>query len=238
MGKGAGSGVAGGKTGAGHTKDLKELREYMESNYGVLVGRSLERVEFALARDMAVGMEEMLNEFPDLRELPLHLEATLTGRDAYAGATVDGGILLQPDRMRTSEAARAAYDRDLSRGYHPAGTSYMNISVHEMGHQIEAALLHRRIPGTTEAARESRLEAWRASQVAEGIVSKALDRAMPEWRRNSRLAAGAIRGISGYAATNASETMAEAISDVFSNRHRAKPLSRAIWNVAKEELAK
>ena len=238
MGKGMSSGVARGSAGAAGTKNLSELQEYMESNYGILIGRSLERIEFSLAREMAIGREEMLNEFPELRELPLHLEATLTGREAYAGATVDGGILLQPDRMRTTESTKALYDKDLSGGYHPEGTTYSNISVHEMGHQIEATLLHRQIPGNSNAAREKRLEAWRTSRVAEGIISKALDRAMPEWRKNSRLAASAIRSISGYAAVNASETMAEAISDVFSNRQRAKPLSRAIWNVAKEELAR
>ncbi len=218
------------------TENLGELSRYMRETLGVRMERSLSRVNFEVARAMSGGIEAMLAEFPGIQAASLRLSGRMNSGASYAGTTVDGEILLHPGVLTSPDAVRRSYERDVRSGYHPRGTGPENIIIHEMGHQIEAELLRRRIPGKTPEARARRAEAWRSGVVASEIVSKALDRAAPGWHRNPQLAADQIGRISRYAAADASETVAEAISDYYSNRRNARPLSKEIWRVAKEEL--
>ena len=208
----------------------------MRDNFGVRMDRSISRVDFEVAREMSSGIEAMLGEFPGITGSDLRITGRMPGGSAYAGTTVNGEILLHPGVLTSPEAVQRAYERDLRTGYHPEGTGTVNIVIHEMGHQIEAELLRRRIPGNSVEAKGRRNEAWRNGTVAHEIVSKALDRAAPGWRQDPQKAADQIGRISGYAASDPSETVAEAISDYYSNRRNAKPLSKEIWQIAKEEL--
>ena len=239
MGKGSGGiGRGGGikHLGALDAQNLGDLSRYMRDNFGVRMDRSISRVDFEVAREMSSGIEAMLGEFPGITGSDLRITGRMPGGSAYAGTTVNGEILLHPGVLTSPEAVQRAYERDLRTGYHPEGTGTVNIVIHEMGHQIEAELLRRRIPGNSVEAKGRRNEAWRNGTVAHEIVSKALDRAAPGWRQDPQKAADQIGRISGYAASDPSETVAEAISDYYSNRRNAKPLSKEIWQIAKEEL--
>ena len=217
-------------------KSMAQLRGYMRERYGVRLGTALERVDFDLARTLSGAVERMMNEFPGLRGQVQALEGGLRGMGVYAGARMDGTIELNPGRMKSGAAVERDYALDVERGFHPAGTDTGNIAVHEMGHQIEAALIRTRFPGQGREAQRAQAEAWRQSTVARDLVAQALDQLEPGWRQNPRKAAGHIQGISGYAGRDASETLAEAISDAYSNGRRARPLSRALWQIAKEAL--
>lgn len=209
--------------------DLKQLTEYMKS-VGVRVEPSMSKIEFDLAKEMVAGMEDMIREFPDLREMNLRINTDFRDSKAYAGAKLDGTVAIEPSNMKTAKAARRSWERDVKKGFHPQGTDYRSTTIHEMGHQLEAVLIHREFSGS------DRGKAWENNTISTRLVGRAMDRVHPDWRTNSRAAAGAIRGISHYAMVNPSETLAEAVSDVFSNRDRANPLSRAIWNEVKDEL--
>ena len=239
MGKGT-SGIGGGggikKIGSLDAENLGDLSRYMRETYGVRMDRSVSRVDFEVVREMSSGIEAMLAEFPGITASNLRLSGRMQSGTAYAGTTVDGEILLHPGVLTSTEAVRRAYARDIRSGYHPKGTEPVNIIVHEMGHQIEAEILRRRMPGKDPDTRAQRAEAWRTGVVASEIVSKALDRTTPGWRRNKQLATDQIGRIYRYAAVDASETVAEAISDYYSNRRNARPLSKEIWRIAKEEL--
>ena len=239
MGKGSGGiGRGGGikHLGSMDAQNLGDLSRYMRDNFGVRMDRSVSRVDFEVAREMSSGIEAMLGEFPGITGADLRITGRMPGGSAYAGTTVNGEILLHPGVLTSPEAVKRAYERDLRTGYHPEGTRTINIVIHEMGHQIEAELLRRRIPGNSAEAKGRRNEAWRNGTVAHEIVSKALDRAAPGWHQNPQMASDHIGQISRYAGTDPSETVAEAISDYYSNRRNAKPLSKEIWRIAKEEL--
>lgn len=238
MGKGTGGIGNGGikKIGSLETQNLGDLSRYMRETYGLRMDRSVSRVDFEVTREMSGGIEAMLAEFPGITASGLRLTGRMPGGSAYAGTTVDGEILLHPGVLTSPEAVKRAYERDIRSGYHPEGTKPVNIIIHEMGHQIEAELLRRRMPGKDPQSRARRSDAWRNGTVASEIVSRALDRAAPGWHQNPQLAADQIGRISRYAASDASETVAEAISDYYSNRRNAKPLSKEIWRIAKEEL--
>ena len=217
-------------------QNLGDLSRYMRETFGVRMDRSVKRVDFEVTREMSSGIEAMLGEFPGITGSGLRITGRVPGGTAYAGTTVDGEILLHPGVLTSPEAVQRAYERDLRTGYHPEGTGTVNIVIHEMGHQIEAELIRRRIPGNSAEAKARRGDAWRNGSVAHEIVSKALDRAAPGWHQNPQMAADQIGRISRYAASDPSETVAEAISDYYSNRRNAKPLSKEIWQIAKEEL--
>lgn len=238
MGKGHGKGGGGAvkHIGALDARNLGELSHYMREHFGVRMDRSVSRVDFEVTREMSGGIEAMLGEFPGLKGSDLRITGRMQGGSAYAGTTVEGEVLLHPGVMSSPEAVRRAYERDLRSGYHPEGTGTVNIIIHEMGHQIEAELLRRRIPGSSAEAKIKRNEAWRNGTVASELVSKALDRVAPGWHQDGQKAADQIGRISRYAASDPSETVAEAISDYYSNRRNAKPLSKELWRLAKEEL--
>ena len=239
MGKGSGGiGRGGGikHLGSMDAQNLGDLSRYMRDNFGVRMDRSVSRVDFEVTREMSSGIEAMLGEFPGITGSGLRITGRVPGGTAYAGTTVNGEILLHPGVLTSPEAVKRAYERDLRTGYHPEGTGTVNIVIHEMGHQIEAELIRRRIPGNSAEAKTRRSDAWRNGTVAHEIVSKALDRAAPGWHQDPQKAADQIGRISRYATSDPSETVAEAISDYYSNRRNAKPLSKEIWRIAKEEL--
>ena len=242
MSKGHNSGVTGrgnrdGPNGASQKKDLASLRGYMKEKYGIRLASALEKMNFEITRTFAQAAERMMNEFPGLRGQIQSLEGGLRGAGVYAGARLDGAIEMNVTRMSNMDAVARDYALDVQRGFHPAGTDMGNIVVHEMGHQIEAALIRQRFPGSSGNAQRAQSIAWKQSTVARELVSQALDQVEPGWRQSPRKAAGHIQGISGYAGRDASETFAEAISDAYSNGSRAKPLSRALWRLAKQALS-
>ena len=222
---------------AGEAGSLAELSQYMNKTYGVEMDRSMSRIDFEVARNLTDTVEQMLREFPGIDGADIRINATLRGTKAYAGTTVDGTIMLHPGVFTSEDTAVTAYRHDLESGYHPAGTNYLNIVVHEMGHQIEGALLRKRFPGTDRKSVQARAEAWRKGRVASELVSRALDRVAPGWQYDREAAASHIMRISRYAAADVSETLAEAVSDYYSNRRNASPLSKEIWRLAKRELS-
>ncbi|MBQ8094100.1 MAG: hypothetical protein IJ242_11070 [Clostridia bacterium] len=237
MGKGTGSyGGAVKHMKAMDAGSLEELSRYMSDTYGVGMDRTLEQIDFDVARSLTDGIENMLKEFPGLDAANLRLSGRLRGDSSYAGTTVDGEVLLHPGVLSSVQKTERLYQHDLDSGYHPAGTSYVNIVIHEMGHQIEGALIRRQIPGNDRESRVARADAWRSGTVAADLVGRALDRTAPGWQKNQKLAAAQVERISKYAAVDASETVAEAISDYYSNRRNASPLSKEIWRLAKKEL--
>lgn len=237
MGKGSGSYGGGVKyMRAMDAGSLAELSQYMNRTYGMEMDRTLSRIDFDVARNLSDAVEGMLAEFPGIGGADLRLTATLKGNNAYAGTTVEGVIMLHPGIFSSEGNAVAAYREDLDAGFHPRGTAYQSIIVHEMGHQIEAAILRKRYPGTDRKAQQARSAAWRQGTAASELVSRALDRVAPGWQQNRKLAADQVARISKYATSDVSETVAEAISDYYSNRRNASPLSKEIWRLAKREL--
>ena len=80
-------------------------------------------------------------------------------------------------------------------------------------------------------------EYWERDETAKEIVREAWKTAKKGMPKGAGLISGRL-DISRYAKETFSETVAEALSDYFSNREAAKPLSRAIVEVLRKKAEK
>lgn len=239
MNKGFSSGVANRQAGMSSAMDaanFRELREHLEAK-GIHLSEGLAGMDFETVRALSARAERMVELFPGVKEAFRGIDAGEHGENAYAGARLSGVVGLSPENIRSMPQLERDYERDVQRGFHPQGTDAASIMVHEMGHMLEAAMVRRAFPGSTPADERSRSAAWRNGDEAGRVVTRALSRVSPGWQDRPREALDQIRRVSAYAAQDASETLAECISDAYSNGRRARPLSRAVWEIVRSELS-
>ena len=113
---------------------------------------------------------------------------------------------------------------------HPAGTTFDDNPTHEMGHVVEYAIIIKRYQYPWQ-----RIMAWNGCNVAESIcktakaeLEKELGRRLPAFDR--------IRlDLCRYALKTYSETMAEAFADYYSNKDKAKAISKKIVEISIRE---
>ena len=211
---------------------LSEIAKFMLDNYGVAVSRSMTQYSVDSLKTILKGVVEMMTKVPELKGILKTVGKDLQDGDGYAGIDFRGNLYVNPEVMKDMQTATKAYERDLSTSYHPEGTDVSNVIIHEMGHAMEIALIHKKYPRNLT----KQLSAWRNGDVANDVVASAMDRAVPGWKADPRKAANAISDVSRYATQDASETIAEAVSDYRSNGRNAKPLSVAIWGELQNRL--
>ena len=222
---------------AAETKDLAELQQYM-ANIGVTVDTaSLSGQDFENVRGAAAGIERILQEFPQAQR-SFNL---LRGRDLkhgeMANASYSGNITLANHYFsKTADGLARTYDGSTSSGFHPAGTTKDYIAVHEAGHVLESALIHKAIPGSGYWDRLDRSAAWNKCTIASKVISEACRAAKKTPGGKGLKNDDLIRNVSGYATRNRSETLAECVADYAANGANAKALSVAVWNILKREL--
>lgn len=206
----------------------KELADYLRLRYGIDVHPDFDQYDHETAKAYVQEISDLYDEFPSLRGV-----MTLFGRNvpgaAYAGVSLTGELSMDLSKMRTLATAETLYNRDLAQGFHPQGTSAVSIISHEIGHLLEKAVLNKEHPSFNTVL-------WMGHSAAQDVVSSAMDRAAPGWRSSPDTYSRMVSDISKYAAHDASETLAEAVSDYRANRGNAKPLSREIWRELKNRL--
>ena len=246
-GRGGGSGRG---SSALDTKDVGELRQYMQDHYSVTVHSSADKVDFGVLRSAAGELEGLLKEFPQAAiavgqapavvpqaAIGIHeLNGSESRSNAYASASLSGKLQLNPKMMGDQVKLDQSYENDVRVKWHPDGTSSVHIASHEIGHLLESALVFKNITQTGYYGTMDRINAWNKHRFATKVVGEAA-------RAAKKTAAGKgltndqlVAQISRYATKNRSEAMAEAVADYRANGSRAKPLSQAIWKILKREL--
>ena len=222
---------------AADTKDLNELAQYM-ANVGITVDTaSLAGQTFENVRAAAASIEFIMNEFP---QAGLAFD-TLLGKDlrkgAMACASFSGKIMLANHYFGMTEQAFASrYDQSTQNGFHPQGTNKDHVAAHEAGHVLEAALIKRSIPGGSYWDRVEQLKAWDKSKLSGKVISEACRTVKKTPAGKGKTNDDIVKSVSGYAAKNRSEALAECVADYTANRGNANPLSVAVWNILKREL--
>ncbi len=179
------------------------------------------------------SVHAVYDHFPAMKGHVKYVDAVMTSQNAYASAGGDGGLHLGLYGRYTEAQMERSWANDVRAGFHPQGSKYQSIFVHEMGHQIEAKLNAKDFGN-----------AWAWGKTADRVVLEAAQRIDPTITSLSdpkvkRMA----RQISGYAVASDSrhiwktwETLAEAVQDTYDNGARAKHLSREIWDILKRRL--
>ena len=227
---------------AAETKDLHELAEYMKGvgQWGVVLDeQSLSGATFENVRGAAAAVERIMTEFPQAQANFHELRGEALKHGVLANASYNGVIRLGEYYFAKTEGDLSyTYDKSTHGGFHPAGTNKDHIASHEAGHILERALIDKYIlsQGNGYYTRLEASQAWNKSKLSGKVVSEACRAAKKTPGGKGLTNADLIRGVSGYATKNRSETLAECVADYTANGSNAKPLSVAVWNILKREL--
>lgn len=208
--------------------DYNELFQYYKKTYDVDFDSSVKRLDFESVKEGMHGIELVIDEFPKAKGT---LKRISTENSGVMCASYSGTINFNPSYYKDRQSAVNA-SRSTS-GFHPKGNNVVSTASHEMGHLLERTLIEQRNTDSSDLI--GKLE-WRNCTQAKLVVSEACKAAKKttdgRGLRNSQLK----KGVSGYAATDDSECLAEAVADYIINRDKASVLSRMIWNILKMEL--
>lgn len=150
----------------------------------------------------------------------------------------NGGMNIQPDLKDNKyvieinkkffgdkEILEKQYENDVKNKFHPKGTKYEDLGIHELGHAITFEIIKNRYYNTNKIAND-----WNKNIMAKEITEKAFanlgisDKLSQDMLRNN---------ISNYAISTYGETIGEAFADYYANRSKAKVLSKEIVRVMK-----
>ena len=161
------------------------------------------------ANAVIMGAKSVLSDFGMESELTSiyfsDRQVEAAGMDGYGGLTISKPYL--------------AKGRTSSNGY-LVNDTFEGTGTHEAGHLVAQTLLTKKvIPNATLL---EKADARQKNKLEKAILKEAKKRY------------GSNPAISGYGSKNAGEKIAEAVSDVYSNRKKSNPYSRVIVSVMKD----
>lgn len=196
--------------------------------------KNLDECDLDVMKDVFLEVDSLAEEFPIIMDAVGDM-AVIREKGTYAAVFnnfVGGKTMMKvnPYFFSDREYIQMEYEQDLKVGYHPKGTTYRDLLVHEMGHVIERELVARRYP-------DNNLERSRAMK--DGVISgEILKEAYNNLKSDPQYKKSTMKGlrkeISEYALKNSKETLAEALADWHANGDEAKPLSKEIIRILKE----
>lgn len=222
---------------AADTKDLSELKTYMQKLGVAFDDTSFTSQTFENVKNAAAGVEQVMKDFPQAAPYFRVLQGEDLKKGVMACASMSGVITLGNHYYaKTEQEFASRYDKSTANGFHPEGTTKDHVAVHEAGHILERALIFKAVPGSDYWDRVTRSEAWDKGTMATKVVAEACREvkktASGKGKTNDQL----VQSISGYATKSRSETLAECVADYSANGTNAKPLSVAVWKILKREL--
>ena len=150
----------------------------------------------------------------------------------------NGGMNIEPDLkdnkyimqinkkfFNNENIVQKQYNKDLKAGFHPAGTTYKDMGIHELGHSITFEIIKNKYKNKNDIVND-----WNKNITAKEIVEKTF----ANLKISDKLTQDMLRNnISNYATSNYGETIGEAFADYYANKNNAKILSREIVKVMK-----
>ena len=208
-----------------NTADFSELRTYMQNTHGITVSPDVDKLHFETVRDALEGFEAVAKKFPDVSVGVKTVEIGSAGVMSCNGTKITFNPKYYTDPSVLAESIR----KMTASGWWPKNTTPLSIGAHETGHAVEAVLI--RISGKYQYPWERTL-AWNDCTEAKTIRSEATKAIKKTPYGKGKVNAELIKSISGYANSDASETMAESFADVIANGQNANPLSLKIFEIA------
>lgn len=197
--------------GSAEAKTFGELRDYMEKMYGVKVTNKVQDLDLETVKDAVSGVEWTMQQFPKTRGYLKKIDSNKKG--GVMNCTGD-----------TIACSPTAFSGNYYRGNHQF---FIRTGVHEAAHMTEGYLI-----GTKTTAAKEFADVWNSHSVAKGIVKDAIDK-LPDEMTTGKKYWEIYGTISPDASVNASECIAEAVSDVYENGEAASPLSLEIFKILK-----
>lgn len=213
-------------------QDFDALSDYMQSTHGIVLGQSMKNLEYKTVQHVATVVDQLAKDFPQAVDVIRKLQAYGTKGSSYACASYGGTIMLG-DWFKDYQKLKRHYAYDQKVGFHPSGNynPVEGIVAHETGHLLERALIKK-------AGKDGYwgIMAWNGSEESGRIIKQACKDAKKMSDGKGKKNQDLKSEVSRYGLKNYSECLAECVSDYYSNGSKAKPLSRAVWNLLKGEL--
>lgn len=182
---------------------------------------SVKKLDERAVKELEKAIHEVLNDFglPDstVTRINGYMLFDGKGHDAIAGANGMDQINLNPKYF--SDYSKVS-NLDTNGGDVIAG-GIKGVATHEVGHVVARQVLKKMMPNSTSLE----IAKARKNHKAEKAIIK-----------EAKKRYGSNPQISPYGSTNYSEKVAEAVSDVYTNRNSAKPYSKVIVSVMKDML--
>lgn len=212
-------------------KDFTGLDKYLQKAYNVTVEDAVKQLNFSAVKSVLTGCESVIRDFPNVAKTLKALATSKTGVMSCSGSS--GKISFNPAYFKDDKKLIEDCKKQSSSRWWTPNATPASIGAHETGHAVEWLMIQ---SNKTYMYDWQRIEAWNKCTEAKGLVSQACKNIKKteygKGKKNFQL----IVGVSRYAQENASETMAEAFADVYTNGDKANPLSLEIMRLTKETL--
>ena len=157
--------------------------------------------------------------------------------EAYAAASLSTkALFVNPSQYQDKDRLDRMYKNDVSTHWHPEGTTWETIIVHEVGHIVEGELGQKYLDKHPNVSWNQYAKYAFQGKAATDLVTESVRavKKLPEYKgqKSSQI----IGDISRYAQKSHHEAFAEAFADVYANGDKAKAISREIVRRAREAL--
>ena len=208
-------------------KSKDELFAAIEKEYNVTVSDAVKTLNEELVKESVLGIKDITDDFPEIGQTLKGIETSKSGIMSCTGEK----ITFNPNYYTEHGKLEQTIERCVNSGYYFKGTTVRSIGVHEAGHGLEWFFVSHNPQYTTFS---EQVDAWNKCTEAKAIVSQACKNIKQTPYGKGKVNAVLLKAISGNAADNASEALAEALSEFYTNGEKANPLSKEIARLATE----
>lgn len=175
------------------------------------------------------NMQEVYKDFPQIKGKIKQLESIEhpSGGMNIKPDLKDNKYIMQINKKFFSDekAVQKQYEKDLEIGFHPKGTTYKDMGIHELGHSATFEIIKTKYKDKKAISFD-----WNNNITAKEIVKKAFN----NLGINDKITQDILRNnISNYAISNYSETIGESFADYYANKEKANIVSKEIIKVMK-----
>ncbi len=213
---------------AKHNIFSNKTEKQIEKEYSIDKVR-IKGIDKKVLSNILTNMEKVYDDFPQLRGQIKEIQSI---KHPYGGLNItpdleDNKYIMQINRNKFNDEkiATKEYNKDLKTGFHPMGTTYKYMGIHELGHSIVYRIIKNKYSNPKDIAND-----WNKNITSKEIVEKAFK----NLGISDKLTKDILRKqISNYATSDYGETIGEAFADYYVNGNISKLLSKEIIKVMK-----
>lgn len=212
-------------------ENFDELEKYISEKYGIEIDTSVKKLNFNSVKTAFSGIETALTEIPELKSYIRSAKARpgdFMSCSYYGDISFDSVVYSDPKKLKKMFTA------NIEIGYWISGSSPASVGMHEASHLVERALIER--SGKYGTNRE-KISAWSKCTEAKAIVSQACKNVKKTPFGKGKTKDQLLKTISGYAAEDSSEALADSFESVYIYGEKASPLAHEIKRLSLETLA-
>ena len=200
----------------------------IENKYNINKVR-MKGIDKKVLNNILSNMDKVYEDFPQVKGKIKEIQSIT---HPYGGLNItpdleDDRYVIQINRNKFSDEKIVIeeYNKDLKAGFHPKGTTYKDMGIHELGHSVTYEIIRNKYNTKKQIAND-----WNNDITAKQILNKAFTNLGINDKFNKNILRN---NISKYARTKYSETIGEAFADYYANKEKSSVLSREIIKVMK-----